>query len=238
MVQEASLATPGSASWWEQTRNPPKRRGRPPMELARIVDASLEVLDEGDAGEYSIRNVATRLGSSTATLYRRVDGRPGLDALIVDAILGEALNEAASSSTGEWQDTLIGIANATFAALARHPRAVPLVAASVPSGPNAVALRERAIECLLREGFSPKLAARTYTSAGHYTVGFGLQLMFDPARAEHVNLPPASARVASHLDAELRDEFLFGLTMMLQGVDASRKRSNGTERGSTRAPAT
>jgi len=227
MVPETAVVIPGSVSWWEQTRNPPKGRGRPPIELARIVAASLDVLDEGEAGDYSIRNVAARLGSSTATLYRRVDGRPGLDALIVDAILGEALEESRQTPAGEWQVTLITIATATFAALSRHPRAVPLVAASVPSGPHAVALRERAVECLLREGFSPELAARTYTSAGHYTVGFGLQLMYDPAGTEHVNLPPASSRVASHLDATLHDEFLFGLTMMLQGVDASRRGGNG-----------
>ncbi len=81
---------------------------------------------------------------------------------------------------------------------------------------------------LLAEGFAPALAARTYTTVAHYTVGFALQLALEssadgtaPSRSEAGRLP-ATARVAAHLDSDLHDEFVFGLTMLLDGIAASR----------------
>ncbi|MCU4671811.1 TetR/AcrR family transcriptional regulator C-terminal domain-containing protein [Microbacterium fluvii] len=125
----------------------------------------------------------------------------------------------------DWKAGLRAGATATFDALARHPLAVPLFAATVPSGPNATAMRERSIGQLLEHGFAPELAAHTYTSVGHLTIGFGLQLLYAPTQSlARRHLPPATARVAEHLDSSLREEFQFGLQMMIQGVAASQPR--------------
>ena len=170
---------PGSAPWWDTLLRPASGRGRPPMPVERIVAAGLAVLDGEASEEYSIRGVASRLGSSTATLYRRVDGRPGLDALVVDAVLGEVLVSLAGRVHGDWQSEIRAGAETLFAVLERHPRVVALIAAQVPRGPNSVSLRRSFIDPLLDAGFAPWFAARTYTSIAHYTLGFGLQRALD-----------------------------------------------------------
>ena len=170
---------PGSAQWWDTLLRPASGRGRPPMPVERIVAAGLAVLDGEASEEYSIRGVASRLGSSTATLYRRVDGRPGLDALVVDAVLGEVLVSLAGRVPGDWQSEIRAGAETLFAVLERHPRVVALIAAQVPRGPNSVSLRRSFIDPLLEAGFAPWFAARTYTSIAHYTLGFGLQRALD-----------------------------------------------------------
>ncbi|MFZ2481660.1 MAG: TetR/AcrR family transcriptional regulator C-terminal domain-containing protein, partial [Propioniciclava sp.] len=173
------VVAPGSAPWWDALLRPATGRGRPPMPVERIVAAGLAVLDGEASEEYSIRGVASRLGSSTATLYRRVDGRPGLDALVVDAVLGEVLVSLAGRVHGDWQSEIRAGAETLFAVLERHPRVVALIAAQVPRGPNSVSLRRSFIDPLLDAGFAPWFAARTYTSIAHYTLGFGLQRALD-----------------------------------------------------------
>lgn len=222
--------TPGSPRWWAQVEAPTGGRGRPPVPVERIVAAGLELLDDTDGPEYSVRNVASRLGSSTATLYRRLGGRPGLDALIVDHVLGEAVGE--TDEDADWQEASAAGAEAIFTALSRHPGVVPLLAADVPRGPNSALLRERFVARLLDAGFAPSVAARTYTTVAHVTVGFALQLTFaapvadggdgKEGAAEPGPQYPATAQVAQHLDADLREEFTFGLSMLLKGVAASR----------------
>lgn len=231
MEPEAAPA-PGSRDWWARQAAPTTGRGRPPIAIERIIEAGLEVLDSADGSEYSIRSVAALLGSSTATLYRRVSGRPGLDALIVDHVLGEALSESSASPGMNWKAASIESSNAVFEVLARHPRVVPLLAAQVPQGPNSETLREQFLSRLLAEGFERELAARTYTTVAHFMIGFSLQLSFDSSpdgevsrSPQLVGRPPATASVAEHLDVGLREEFLFGLTMLLDGIDSSRSRS-------------
>ena len=233
--------TPGSPRWWAKVEAPAGGRGRPPVPTGRIVAAGLELLDDADGPEYSIRTVASRLGSSTATLYRRLGGRPGLDALIVDHVLGEAVAQVRDApEDADWQAASAAGADAIFTVLAGHPGVVPLLAADVPHGPNSALLRERFVARLLEAEFDPSVAARTYTTVAHYTVGFALQLSFAPPEAQGESgsesgpesgsvsgaAPdarfPATARVAAHLDADLREEFSFGLSMLLRGVAASR----------------
>ena len=64
-----------------QRRSP----GRPPIETERIVEAALQIVDEGDAAALSMRTVATRLNSSTSTIYRHF---PSKESLLVELLVG------------------------------------------------------------------------------------------------------------------------------------------------------
>ena len=52
--------------------------GRPRIPLERIVDTALQIVDEQGADALSLRALADRLSSGTATLYRHVSGRAEL----------------------------------------------------------------------------------------------------------------------------------------------------------------
>ncbi len=235
-----SPAQPGSPAWWSSRPAPQVyRRGRPARSLERIVGAALEIVDEVGTDAFSMRLLADRLGSGTATLYRHLAGKDELMAYVVDRILGEVdiENGAGTLSDPTWQQAIARAANAFYDVLKSHPNALPLFVSQVPVGPNALLNRERTLAVLLACGFPLDLAARAYTAVAHYVVGFALQQhapgapqredaaeLRDFYRALDANTYPATVAGADELTGVALDqEFRFGLQLVLDGIELARK---------------
>src|ERR1700704_6791191 len=94
----------GPAGWSSRPAPPVYRRGRPPRSLERIVGVALEIVDEVGT-DFSMRLLADRLGSGTATLYRHLASKDELMAYVVDRILGEVdiETDADTPITTTWQ---------------------------------------------------------------------------------------------------------------------------------------
>jgi AcrR family transcriptional regulator len=219
------------------TRQQGNRRtpGRPPIPLDRIVTTALEVVDEQGADALSMRTLAQRLNSGTATLYRHFSGRADLIAHVVDKVFGAIELDVATLSTMPWQDACKAAAHSMFDGLRRHRHVTSLLAEDVPVGPNALAARERMIAFLLGNGFPPVLAARSYATLARYILGFAIQLNnshgdlgdakvtqifhdLDPARF------PATVAVADSLPVSFEDEFAFGLDLIVDGLTKALQR--------------
>jgi len=209
----------------EKRRSP----GRPPIPLDRIVTTALQIVDDEGADALSMRTLAQRLNSGTATLYRHFTGRADLIAGVVDLVFGSVEIDAAKLSTMTWQDACKTAACAMFDVLRRHPNLAPLLGADVLIGPNAMAAREGLIAILLDNGFPPALAARSYATLARYILGFAIQLTshrddLDDAGLSQVfhNLDPrrfpATVKVADSLPVSLEDEFAFGLELIIDGL--------------------
>ncbi|NUR94165.1 MAG: TetR/AcrR family transcriptional regulator [Kribbellaceae bacterium] len=203
------------------------------MPREQIVAAALAILDEEGADALSLRALAQRLESSTATLYRHFDGRADLLAQVVDRIFGEIDVDPEQAAT--WQDACAALATAMFEVLRRHRNAAPLVGEHVPVGPNALLHRERALALLLAAGFSPALAARAYATLARHVLGFAMQLNQNAAaqRREDTDVSaqlhrlapdkfPATVAVADALPVTLEDEFDFGLRLIITGLETAR----------------
>jgi AcrR family transcriptional regulator len=237
---QRSLEPPGSPRWW--SHRPPARvyrRGRPPRSLERIVSVALEIVDQVGA-DFSMRLLADRLGSGTATLYRHLAGKDELMVYVVDCILGEVDVEtdadADTLTSTTWQDATARGAVAFYEVLKNHPNALPLLLSQVPIGPNALIHRERSLSVLLACGFPPDLAARAYTAVAHYVVGFALQehapgapqredaaRLCDFYRALDGEIYPATVATADELTGvPLDEEFRFGLQLILDGIERTR----------------
>jgi AcrR family transcriptional regulator len=234
-INDTPFEQPGSPEWW-QSRPPepaPTTRGpgRPPLGLRRIIDAAIEILDDEGADALSMRRLATRLGSSTATLYRHVNSKDEILAHITDRILGETHLDGAPYPT--WQEACRAGARALYTTLTEHPNAIPVLAKQVPAGPNALDARERSIAVLLAAGFPPGLAARGYTALAHFVIGFASQEPLDetadPGRASRLRdyyrsldprSFPATTTVADVLPgATIDEEFQFGLELIVDGLE-------------------
>ena len=150
--------------------------GRPPIPLDRIVTTALEIVDEQGADALSMRTLAHRLNSGTATLYRHFAGRADLVAHVVDRVFGAIELDVAKFSTMSWQEACKSACHSMFDGLRRHRNVTTLLVESVPIGPNALAARERMIAFLLGNGFPPALAARSYATLARYILGFAVQL--------------------------------------------------------------
>jgi AcrR family transcriptional regulator len=206
-----------------------RSRGRPALPLDRILAAALELVDEHGAEALSMRSLAQRLGSGTATLYRHFAGRSELVALVVDRMLGEA--DAAAVATLPWQEACISFAQNMFDALARHRNVASLLIGHVPMGPNALAQRELVLSVLLDNGFAPAVAAHVYATLSRYVLGFAIQHSGSPTTVEHddeisakfrqldPSRYPATVTVAGELPVGLQEEFAFGLRLIIVGLE-------------------
>jgi AcrR family transcriptional regulator len=208
------------------------------MDVDRIIGTALRLIDEVGAQALTLRMLADALDSGTATLYRHFDGKDELLALVADRILSEVRVPPEESAGTSWREAATAAAEAFHATLCRHPRAVPLLAAQVPVGPNGLRARERLLTLFLSHGFSVRLAARAYTALGHYVMGFAIQ-QYGPGaprpedqtqlRAHYRSLDPAAypsttATADDLTSVPLHEEFRFGLELLLDGLEQARLR--------------
>jgi AcrR family transcriptional regulator len=238
--QGRSLEQAGGPSWSSSRPvAPARRRGRPPRSLELIVGVALEIVDEVGTSAFSMRLLADRLGSGTATLYRHFAGKDELGVHVVDRMLGEVDFEidADSLSNTTWRCATACGAGALYEVLKNHPNVLPLLVSRVPVGPNALIYRERSLAVLLVCGFPPDLAARAYTAVAHYVVGFTLQQYApgaprseDAARLRHFyraldpETYPATVAAADELtNVPPDEEFRFGLQLVLDGIERQRR---------------
>lgn len=209
-----------------------RSRGRPALPLDRILAGALELLDEQGADALSMRSLAQRLGSGTATLYRHFANRSELVAMVVDHILGEVDVDARAVTELPWQQACISFAQNMFDALSRHGNVASLLIDYTPMGPNALANRELCLSVLLDSGFAPAASAHAYATLARYVLGFAIQLsgstaasgqqdaevsvafhQLDPSRY------PATVAVADELPIPLEEEFTFGLRLIVAGLE-------------------
>src|SRR5688500_20237098 len=73
-------------SVWLRPRRP--SRGEPPLSLARIVEASVALLDEEGIDRLTMRRLAERLGVPPPALSGHLDTKEDAIDLAVDAIFG------------------------------------------------------------------------------------------------------------------------------------------------------
>jgi AcrR family transcriptional regulator len=210
-----------------------RSRGRPAVPLDRILAAALELVDEQGADALSMRSLAQRLGSGTATLYRHFANRSELVAMMVDRMLAEVHLDAEAVTAVPWQQACILFAQNMFEALAGHGNVATLMIGHVPMGPNALAYRELCLSVLLDNRFPPVVAAHAYATLARYVLGFAIQIAgaatagqdrefaaafhgLDPSRY------PATVAVADQLPVPLEEEFTYGLRLIVAGLESSR----------------
>lgn len=121
----------------------------PLLDRERITTTALELVDE--QGDFSVPQIARRLGVQTASVYHHVDGRDGIVELlrerVCDAIDGGALD------LEPWDAAMAGWARSYRAAFAAHPRAIPLLTTSPVRAPRVLLQYEKAVVRLLGAGF-------------------------------------------------------------------------------------
>ncbi|MFJ9012456.1 TetR/AcrR family transcriptional regulator [Streptomyces canus] len=211
--------------------------GRPPIPLERIVAAAVQIVDEEGVEALSMRTLAQRLGSGTATLYRHFDNRAALVAHVVDRMFGSIeIGDDELAAMG-WRDACRTTVQAMFDAVSRHENVAPLLVEGIPVGPNAMAVRERCIAVLLADDFPPRVAAHAYATLSRYALGFAIQIRGHHGgdrpgddgqasaafRAADPSLYPATAAVAEWMPVPLEEEFRFGLELLLDGLGRLRE---------------
>lgn len=193
---------------------------------------ALQIVDEEGADALSMRTLAQRLESGTATLYRHFANRSEVIARVVDRVFGEVEFSTEELAAKGWQRACESFAQAMFEVFRQHPNVTPLLNEQAPIGPAAMAQRERLLAILLDNGFTPQLAARSYATVARYVLGFAIQLNgheFDDVKlASHFDtldprVFPATLAVADYLPVPLDEEFTLGLELIVTGLAKMRR---------------
>jgi AcrR family transcriptional regulator len=203
--------------------------------------------------------VAARLGAATMALYRYVDTKDDLLALMVDAAYQAP--PARPAREEQWRAALSRWARAHLAALRRHPWIVRVPISGPPVMPNQVAWFEQGLRALGKTGLAEgeKLSVLLLLNGfvrNEATLQADLQAAHaadssrEPAAASYGRLlaqlvdaarfPAISALLASGVfeqpdDEDVDADFEFGLERILDGVAALvRERAAPSARGRRR----
>jgi TetR/AcrR family transcriptional regulator, tetracycline repressor protein len=179
----------------------PRRRRGPArsLDLDRIVDEALVLLDGAGPGAMSIRAVAVRLGVRPNALYTYVVDRAGLERAVAERVLSGSDLSLLSAPGVAWRDRLREYALALRATLLAHPGAPALLMSAPMDGPTAVLIGELVLAALEEGGVDPTVATRaTYLLIVLVIGSAALEVAETDGRAP---LPDEQVRIAARRTA-------------------------------------
>ncbi|MEW5658858.1 TetR/AcrR family transcriptional regulator C-terminal domain-containing protein [Streptomyces cinereoruber] len=172
------------------------RPRRPLLDRERIATTALEVVDE--QGEFSVPQIAKRLGVQTASVYHHVDGRDGIVELLRERVASAI--DGGTLDLEPWDAALVAWARSYRAAFAAHPRAIPLLTTSPVRAPGVLAQYEKAVGRLLDAGFALADVMPVIIALENLVLGSALDLAAPEAMWELAD-ETATPRLARALDA-------------------------------------
>ena len=216
------------------------RRGSRPLTRERVVAAAVALADERGVGSLSMRTLAQQLGIEAMSLYHYVTNKDDLLDSLVDAVFSEIV---LPTSDMDWADAMRARAISVREVLHRHPWALGLLDSRASPGSATLRHHDAVIGVLRNAGFSVEMAAHAFSLIDSYIYGFALQEASLPFQSPD----EATAVAANILDSNTIDafphliemateyvlqpgydygnEYLFGLDLILDGLDRLRSRS-------------
>lgn len=150
-MSDATLPT-GLEVLWRPATDHPRPGRRPVLTLDGIVAAAINLADAEGLPAVSMARVAERVGVTTMALYRYVDSKDDLVALMCDV----AMAPPALPETGPWRERLETWCLAQLDLIAAHPWLVEL--SQFPLiGPNRLHWLESGLATLTETPLSPPL---------------------------------------------------------------------------------
>jgi TetR/AcrR family tetracycline transcriptional repressor len=228
------------------------RRGpRRALSEDEILDAALELLDEGGQNAASLRGIAAKVGVAPNAVYTYFPDKAAVFKALVERLLSKVDHGVFADREQPWRQRVESLALELRSLLAAHPGRVTLMIGGPMDGPHARALHERLLELLADAGLDPTAAARAAYLLIVYVFGSMALEVADVAAAGP--LPPESERVAirrsafaatpaeqfprSAAAADMMagyistEQYIWGLHRVLDGIAGGAAEHPGTGRG-------
>ena len=180
-----------------------------------------------------MRSVGRELGVEAMSLYHHVTNKEAL----LDALADWVFEQVVTPATGPWRAEMHARAHSAREVLAAHPWGLGLLESRRSPGPATLGHHDAVLGCLRSAGFSVALAAHAFSVLDAYTYGFVLtevNLPFEPgepaedfvaelgvALADRPHLAEMVAEQVVGRDYRYADEFDYGLTLVLDGIEAA-----------------
>ena len=130
----------------------------------------MDLADERGLEGVSMRNVASKLGVGTMSLYRYVDEKDQLLDLILDAAYSEI--PLPERPTGDWGKDMALVARSTRKVLKGHPWLAPLLTMRPTLGPNYLRWFEFLLAATAPAGVTVRMQVRMIGTVWSYVTGF------------------------------------------------------------------
>jgi AcrR family transcriptional regulator len=212
----------------------PRRGPKPAMSVRAIAAEAVELADSEGIDAVTMGTLAKRLGFTTMSLYRYVESRDDLLAVMADEAFGPP---PPTNRRRGWRGQVEDWARADAHQLQAHPWVFDVRPATPPVGPNLLAWMEAGFAAVARSGLSLPLAASSlltvdgfvrshvqltlrFAAGGTRTWVEMLRLVLDPDQLPTVAAVMDSGAFEDGGDDDLQtDEFEFGLGLLLDGIE-------------------
>lgn len=166
----------------------------PPLSRARVLNAAIQVADDGGVAAVTMRRVADALGVEAMSLYHHVASKDDILDGIVDVVFSQI---ALPDNDNDWRAAMKRRAHSARATLSRHTWVLTLVESRRNPGPSTLRHYETVLASLRRAGFSVLEAGVAFAALDSYVYGYVLQ---------ESNLPVSTGQeldlIATELDAQ------------------------------------
>ena len=218
---------------------------KPAFQVSDIGRAAIKLADAGGLGALSMSKVAAELGVTTMALYRYVEAKDDLYVVMLDQAFG--LPARASDGDG-WRDRITAWATSFQAALLKHPWILQVPVVEPPLSPNQLVWMEEGLRAFENTPLTPPDRMSAMLLVNIYvrgTTGLSASMLSLPPdeaavageryarRLRSLADPDRFPTIAAGLD-EPQDyvdndpsEFYFGLTTVLDGIEALINRRSG-----------
>jgi AcrR family transcriptional regulator len=204
-----------------------------------VVTTAVALADVRGIESLTMRLLGDALGVEAMSLYHHVANKTDLLDGMVDHVFGEIELPAPGAP---WRPAMRARAVSARAALTRHRWATALMSSRTSPGHATLHHHDRVIETLRRGGFTVALAAHAFSAIDSYVYGFALQQASLPFETPDETVEVATAILTPHTadqypfltelavehvlqpGYDYGDEFLFGLDLILDGLDRARRR--------------
>lgn len=218
----------------------PKARSRSRLSRERVLRAAIAHADAGGLEALTIRTLAEELGVAPMALYRHIANKDDLVDAMVDVVFSEF--DLPASSAG-WKTAMRQRAISAREVLSRHRWAIGLMESRTNPGPANLRHHDAVIGTLRAAGFTIPMAAHAYSLVDSYIYGFAMTQMNLPFATsgevaevaqnmlqpfplnEYPNLVEFITEHAMKPGYDYRDEFVYGLDVILDGLERARKRA-------------
>ncbi|MGY1813590.1 TetR/AcrR family transcriptional regulator [Blastococcus sp. SYSU D00820] len=148
------------------------QRRRRLIDVPAILDAALALVDEH--GQFTMAELAARLGTSASSIYHHVSGRDEIVELLRDRL--DNTEDLPAAEAGDWATALPALLRAYRRALAEHPNLIPLLISQPMTAGTALRWYDRVAGLLAAAGLPGDEVIVWLTVLDSYTVGAAFEL--------------------------------------------------------------
>jgi AcrR family transcriptional regulator len=234
------------------THTDPGPTPRIPLTRQRVLDAAIALADRDGVRSLSMRKLAQELGVEAMSLYHHVANKDAILDGIVDLVFGEI---ELPSGQADWKVAMRRRAISAREALLRHPWATGLMESRTTPGPATLRHHDAVLGILRSAGFPIELTAHAYSVLDSYIYGFALQeaslpfhtpeetaalarsIMSEFPADEYPHLAELTVEHVLQPGYDYGNEYLFGLELILDGLDRALRDAEPSRAAPGRRPA-